>query len=156
MFYYWFILERSCHVVTTSNATVNHDSLRPIRRLFGVPKAAVAVDMEAIITSAGLVLRIAITQTINFSFVLGSVIPCVALIWLAYISNGQHTLALVLLNVAIGTNAVYLYGSLINHVDLSPKYAGVLIGIENTISQAISMFGPVFIQYVVTDLVSID
>lgn len=112
------------------------------------------MDMEAIITSAGLVSFENSDNPNNFTFVLGSVIPCVALVWLAYISKGQHTLALVLLNVAIGTNAVYLYGSLINHVDLSPKYAGVLISIENTISQAISMFGPVFIQHVVTDLVS--
>lgn len=51
--------------------------------------------------------------------------------------------------------AVFLYnGSYINHVDISPKYAGLMLGIENSISQMVGLTGPLFVQYVVTEPVS--
>lgn len=80
--------------------------------------------------------------------------PAVALVWLAFINSTQKTLAIVLLNVIIGM-AVFLYnGSYINHVDISPKYAGLMLGIENSISQMVGLTGPLFVQYVVTEPVS--
>ncbi|XP_048518579.1 putative inorganic phosphate cotransporter [Dendroctonus ponderosae] len=83
----------------------------------------------------------------------GSYIPMLVLIWLGFLTKQQTTLAVILLNIQ-AISAVKLFGSLINHVDLSPRYTGVLMGLENTLGQVIAMFAPIFNQLMVADLVS--
>lgn len=84
----------------------------------------------------------------------GSYIPSLALVWLAFVSSEQRILAIALLYVYSGIDAVLIFGSLVNHVDISPRYAGVLMSIENTIAQCLAMFAPLVTQYVVSDSVS--
>lgn len=84
----------------------------------------------------------------------GSYIPSLALVWLAFVSSDQRILAIALLYIYSGVDAVLIFGSLVNHVDISPRYAGVLMSIENTIAQCLAMFAPLFTQYVVSDSVS--
>ncbi|KAL1512571.1 hypothetical protein ABEB36_002145 [Hypothenemus hampei] len=87
--------------------------------------------------------------------VLGSLVPAATLVWLAFIDQTQTTLIIVLLNVTIGLTVFLYNGSYINHVDISPKYAGLMLGIENSISQMVGLTGPIFVQYTVTDLSNI-
>ncbi|ERL85800.1 hypothetical protein D910_03215 [Dendroctonus ponderosae] len=76
------------------------------------------------------------------------------LIWLGFLTKQQTTLAVILLNIQ-AISAVKLFGSLINHVDLSPRYTGVLMGLENTLGQVIAMFAPIFNQLMVADLTDV-
>ncbi|ENN74419.1 hypothetical protein YQE_09003, partial [Dendroctonus ponderosae] len=84
----------------------------------------------------------------------GSYIPMLVLIWLGFLTKQQTTLAVILLNIQ-AISAVKLFGSLINHVDLSPRYGGVLMGLENTLGQVIAMFAPIFNQLMVADLTDV-
>lgn len=84
----------------------------------------------------------------------GSLVPAATLVWLAFISKSQATLIIILLNVIIGLTVFLYNGSYINHVDISPKYAGLMLGMENSISQMVGLTGPIFVQYMVPDLVS--
>ncbi|KAH1001597.1 hypothetical protein HUJ04_005593 [Dendroctonus ponderosae] len=84
--------------------------------------------------------------------VLGSLVPAATLVWLAFISKSQATLIIILLNVIIGLTVFLYNGSYINHVDISPKYAGLMLGMENSISQMVGLTGPIFVQYMVPDL----
>ncbi|XP_030760226.1 vesicular glutamate transporter 1-like isoform X2 [Sitophilus oryzae] len=87
---------------------------------------------------------------------LGAILPSVVLIGLAYTSKSEVVLGVILLNVIIGLNSLLLYASQINHVDLAPKYAGTLVGIENSCSMGVAMTGPIFVQYFVTELTDIN
>uniref|UniRef100_A0A1B0GCE9 Uncharacterized protein n=1 Tax=Glossina morsitans morsitans TaxID=37546 RepID=A0A1B0GCE9_GLOMM len=51
-------------------------------------------------------------------------------------------LSVVLLTVTIGFNAASFCGYLINHMDLSPNFAGPLMGITNGISSPLAIFAP--------------
>ncbi|ERL96105.1 hypothetical protein D910_01045, partial [Dendroctonus ponderosae] len=82
----------------------------------------------------------------------GSLVPAATLVWLAFISKSQATLIIILLNVIIGLTVFLYNGSYINHVDISPKYAGLMLGMENSISQMVGLTGPIFVQYMVPDL----
>ncbi|XP_066254763.1 putative inorganic phosphate cotransporter [Euwallacea similis] len=84
--------------------------------------------------------------------VFASLVPAATLIWLAFVNKTQTTLVIILLNVIIGLSVFLYNGSYINHVDISPKYAGLMLGMENGISQMVGLTGPIFVQYVVTDL----
>ncbi|XP_060518437.1 putative inorganic phosphate cotransporter [Cylas formicarius] len=95
---------------------------------------------------------VTLTQSRKLAQILGSVIPSGLLIWLAFVAENQKTLAVCLMNISLGFLAVEQYGSLINHIDISPKYAGVLLSIENSISTVVSLSAPLFVQYFVTDL----
>lgn len=86
-------------------------------------------------------------------FFAGSIVPSATLVWLAFIDKSQTTLVIVLLNVIIGLTVFLYNASYISHVDISPRYAGLMLGIENSISQMVGLTGPIFVQYVVTDLV---
>ncbi|KAL9917688.1 major Facilitator Superfamily Transporter 12 isoform 3-T3 [Glossina fuscipes fuscipes] len=73
---------------------------------------------------------------------IGQWIPMMCLIALSYINQTAITLSVVLLTVAIGFNAASFCGYLVNHMDLSPNFAGPLMGITNGISNLLSIFAP--------------
>uniref|UniRef100_A0A1B0G5S7 Inorganic phosphate cotransporter n=1 Tax=Glossina morsitans morsitans TaxID=37546 RepID=A0A1B0G5S7_GLOMM len=73
---------------------------------------------------------------------IGQWIPMMCLIALGYINQTAITLPVVLLTVAIGFNAASFCGYLVNHMDLSPNFAGPLMGITNGISNLLSIFAP--------------
>ncbi|KAH1015762.1 hypothetical protein HUJ04_007097 [Dendroctonus ponderosae] len=69
---------------------------------------------------------------------------------LAYVSS-TRTFAVVLLSLANIAYSATLVGYSVNHVDLSPRFAGILQGISNAISQAIAMFSPLIVHFLVKD-----
>lgn len=76
-----------------------------------------------------------------------------SLVGLGYVSKEQSTLAVVLLTVSVGINSSAFVGYLINHMDLSPNFAGTLMGLTNCASNIMSLLGPLFAGFIVTDAV---
>ncbi|XP_050301916.1 putative inorganic phosphate cotransporter isoform X2 [Anthonomus grandis grandis] len=84
--------------------------------------------------------------------IFGSLVPSAMLLWLAFIDKSQTKLVIVLLNIIVGLTVFLYNASYINHVDISPRYAGLMLGMENSISQMVGLTGPLFVQYIVTDM----
>lgn len=78
----------------------------------------------------------------------------IGLVILGFIEDTHLTIILYVFIVAIGctSNA----GFNINHMDLSPNYAGLLMGITNTVAASGGIVAPLFVGLVVDDQVQID
>lgn len=86
---------------------------------------------------------------------IGLGVPAIALIILGYIDKEQKGVVLFLLILAVGLNAAIYCGFNVNHIDLSPNHSGTLMGITNGISNIAGILGPLTVQFVVIDEVSI-
>ncbi|EDW02610.1 GH19795 [Drosophila grimshawi] len=80
---------------------------------------------------------------------IGQFIPMLLLVALGYVPQGRDTLAVVLLSLTVGTNAAIDLGFIINHIDLSPNFAGVLMGISNGFATLMSICGPLLVGIIV-------
>ncbi|RZB39599.1 inorganic phosphate cotransporter [Asbolus verrucosus] len=78
----------------------------------------------------------------------GLTIPAIALLCLSFVDSGQKDLAMVLLVIAVGFNAAIFSGFLVNHIDLSPNHAGILMGITNTVSNVFSIVAPLIVKVI--------
>ncbi|KAH8306921.1 hypothetical protein KR044_001082, partial [Drosophila immigrans] len=77
--------------------------------------------------------------------------PSALLIALGYVPKDNDSLAVVLLIFTVGISSASHVGFLINHIDLSPNYAGILMGICNGIANFMSLAAPLLVGIVVTD-----
>lgn len=68
----------------------------------------------------------------------------------------DRTIIAVVLIGATTAGAAVIGGHIINHLDLSPRYAAILSGISNGVGQLIAIFAPILVHFIVTDEVSID
>lgn len=59
--------------------------------------------------------------------------------------------AVTLLTIAVALNSGAYTGFLTNHLDLSPNFAGLLMGITNGFSNLTSILGPLVAGFIVTD-----
>lgn len=75
----------------------------------------------------------------------------VGLIVLGFIEDAQLTIIVYVFIVAIGCSSNA--GFNINHMDLSPNYAGLLMGITNTAAASGGIIAPLFVGLVVDDQV---
>ncbi|KAH8307259.1 hypothetical protein KR044_008639, partial [Drosophila immigrans] len=82
---------------------------------------------------------------------IGQFIPMVLLIALGYVAPGQDVLAVFILSLTVGISAAAQLGFMINHIDLSPNFAGVLMGISNGIANVMSIIGPLLVGVIVTN-----
>ncbi|XP_001360310.3 putative inorganic phosphate cotransporter isoform X1 [Drosophila pseudoobscura] len=82
---------------------------------------------------------------------IGTWIPMVTLIGLGYTGADQGTLAVVLLCFTVGTNGATYLGFNMNHIDLSPNFAGILMGITNCVGNIMSIIAPLVVGVIVTD-----
>ena len=78
----------------------------------------------------------------------GLIVPAIALVALAFVDSSQKDLALGLLVVAVGSNAAVYSGFNVNHIDLSPNHAGILMGITNGLSNIFSIIAPLAIKVI--------
>ncbi|XP_063242875.1 putative inorganic phosphate cotransporter isoform X2 [Bacillus rossius redtenbacheri] len=78
-------------------------------------------------------------------------IPGIALVGLGYVQKGNGALAVALLTIAMGVNSGTYVGFQVNHIDLSPNYAGTMMGITNCAANIMSILGPLFVGLVVKD-----
>lgn len=79
----------------------------------------------------------------------------VALIGLGYVQAEQHWLAVLLLCIAVGSNAATYLGFQANHIDLAPNYAGTLMGITNCVANIVSIIAPLAVGFVVQEEVGL-
>ncbi|KAH1015757.1 putative inorganic phosphate cotransporter [Dendroctonus ponderosae] len=93
-------------------------------------------------------------QTRKLMNTIGSFGPALALSVLGFIPNPESNVGIIegVLIIAVGINAAIWCGFQVNHVDLSPKFSGVLMGIANGSSSIFSILAPNFVQLYVTDL----
>jgi len=87
---------------------------------------------------------------------LGLWLPMLALIGLACITNKGASANLVvgLLTLAVATNAASYLGFHVNHMDLSPNFAGTLMGITNCAANVMSILAPLIVGLIVKNEVS--
>lgn len=86
---------------------------------------------------------------------LGTWCPMVFILILSYTAD-HAIVSIVLLTLAVGTNCGVNIGYLVNHLDLSPNFVGYLMGITTCASNLMSILGPIFVGWVVTDEVSVQ
>ncbi|XP_054014708.1 putative inorganic phosphate cotransporter [Hylaeus anthracinus] len=77
--------------------------------------------------------------------------PAVALIGLAAMPEHNTNVAVAILVIAVGLNAGSLCGFQINHIDLSPNFAGTMMSITNCIASVIAIIAPLVCGEIVTD-----
>ncbi|XP_014485432.1 PREDICTED: putative inorganic phosphate cotransporter isoform X2 [Dinoponera quadriceps] len=75
--------------------------------------------------------------------------PAIALACMSIVPKNDSTSALVLLIVAVGLNAGSLCGFQVNHIDLSPNYAGTMISITNCLASVIAIIVPLICDQVI-------
>lgn len=79
--------------------------------------------------------------------------PAIALICLAAMSVQDHKVAVIILVIAVGLNAGSLCGFQINHIDLSPNFAGRMMSITNCIASVVAIIAPMVCGLIVTQKV---
>ncbi|KAI0229659.1 Sialin [Lamellibrachia satsuma] len=77
-----------------------------------------------------------IFQTIGF------MIPAVMVVALGYMKSSQVTMAIVFLTIGVGFTGISRSGYAVNHVDIAPRYAGILMGISNTVATIPGVVSP--------------
>lgn len=76
---------------------------------------------------------------------IGLFVPAIAMVSLSFVGEDQRNLAVFLLVLAVGANACIFSGYNVNHIDLSPKYSGTLMGLTNGCSNVMSITAPLAI-----------
>ncbi|XP_030377794.1 putative inorganic phosphate cotransporter isoform X2 [Scaptodrosophila lebanonensis] len=82
---------------------------------------------------------------------IGTWIPMISLVCLGYVNSDQTNLAVALLTITVGINAATYLGFQMNHIDLSPNFAGILMGITNGVANIMSIIAPLIVGFIVTD-----
>ncbi|XP_031831623.1 putative inorganic phosphate cotransporter [Nomia melanderi] len=82
---------------------------------------------------------------------IGEWVPAIALIGLGYIDKDHPEIAVAVLVIAVASNIAVYCGHNVNHMDLSPNFAGTLMGITNTGANICSLLAPLVASVVVTD-----
>ncbi|XP_071644120.1 putative inorganic phosphate cotransporter isoform X1 [Temnothorax longispinosus] len=77
--------------------------------------------------------------------------PAIALACMSVVPTDGYIWAIVILVLAVSLNAGGLSGFLINHIDLSPNFAGTMVSITNTFATVISIIAPLICAIIVTD-----
>ncbi|XP_017297933.1 putative inorganic phosphate cotransporter [Diaphorina citri] len=78
-----------------------------------------------------------------------------ALVGLSFVGDNLVG-AITCLTLAIAINAGTYTGFLSNHLDLSPNFAGTLMGFTNGCANIASILGPLFVGFIVTDNTSVS
>ncbi|XP_072175846.1 sialin-like [Diadema setosum] len=95
------------------------------------------------------------TQTRKLFTTLGLVLPAVFLVITGYIGC-DHVLAVAFLALAVGMGGLAMSGFNVNHLDIAPAYAGVLMGITNTVGTVPGILGPSIVGLFVVNQYSIS
>ncbi|XP_033217679.1 putative inorganic phosphate cotransporter [Belonocnema kinseyi] len=79
--------------------------------------------------------------------------PGLALLSLCFVptNNGNQILPVMILVISVGLNAGALCGFQINHIDLSPNYAGTMMSITNCIASVVAILAPLIVGEIVYD-----
>lgn len=86
---------------------------------------------------------------------IGHWIPAACFVGLGFVTKEHSEIVVALLVVCVGVNSGIIAGFHINHLDISPNFAGTLMGMTNTLANLVSICAPLYVGYIVTDNVSI-
>lgn len=82
---------------------------------------------------------------------IGMWVPMLGLLVLGYMGKEKETLVIGLLILIVGLKSACYLGFQMNHIDLSPNFAGTLMGMTNGTSHVFSVLAPVTVGFVVSD-----
>lgn len=87
-----------------------------------------------------------IGATRNVFNTIGFFVPAAALAAIGFLEPEQKTWAVVMLMISVGVSSFTYSSYMVNHIDLSPKYAGSLMGITNGPGMFFSIVAPLAIS----------
>ncbi|CAG9786479.1 unnamed protein product [Diatraea saccharalis] len=93
---------------------------------------------------------LSITACRKISNSIGQWGPALALIGLSY-APADTAIAVAILTAVVGLNAGHYTGYMLVHIDMSPNFAGPLMGITNCIANIISMIAPLIAGAILVD-----
>ncbi|XP_053962207.1 putative inorganic phosphate cotransporter isoform X2 [Anastrepha ludens] len=82
---------------------------------------------------------------------IGQYIPMACLIGVSYMTSEERIEAITLLTIGVGFNAAATCGYLVNHMDLSPNFAGPMMSISNGVANLSSIFAPLVVGAIVVN-----
>ncbi|KAJ0176883.1 hypothetical protein K1T71_008062 [Dendrolimus kikuchii] len=94
---------------------------------------------------------LSVTATRKLSNSIGLYGPAIALIGLSYTPAGNVLAAVLILTVVVGLNVGHITGLMLVHLDMSPNFAGTLLGITNCAANIISIIAPLVAGVVIKD-----
>ncbi|XP_071133211.1 sialin-like [Mytilus edulis] len=71
--------------------------------------------------------------------------PASMLIGLGYVDCSQTALAIVLVILAVSSAGFQYSGWVVNHIDIAPSYAGILLGISNSLASTTGIISPIIV-----------
>lgn len=77
--------------------------------------------------------------------------PAVALAFMSLVPTDDYIWAIVIFTIAVGLNAGSLCGYQINHIDLSPNFAGTMMSVTNCVATITAIIAPLIVGIIVTD-----
>lgn len=86
--------------------------------------------------------------------VIGTFGQALCLIWLGFLRSSQSTLSIVVLAIGNSLSTFVLVGCNVNHLDLSPRFSGIIFGFTNAAGMGVSIIGPLTANWIVSDLAS--
>ncbi|XP_008559447.1 putative inorganic phosphate cotransporter [Microplitis demolitor] len=82
---------------------------------------------------------------------IGECIPALALIGLSFITSEHRNVAVGVLIMSVAFNVAVFSGHQMNHMDLSPNFAGTLMGITNAAANICGIMAPLIYGVIVSD-----
>lgn len=80
--------------------------------------------------------------------------PALALILLPFLK--EEVVAVTVLTISVGLDGFTYCGYICNHMDLSPNFAGSLMGMTNSLANILSILGPTTVGFILTDTEDMD
>lgn len=77
----------------------------------------------------------------------GFLIPAFLLVSTSYVGCDNTSLAVVLFTLALGVQSFNSTSYSVNHLDIAPRFAGILVGITNSFGTVPGIVGPYIIGY---------
>jgi len=90
------------------------------------------------------------TLCCNFHFV-GFCIPALFLVLCGVYGTTIKT-AITFLSLSVGLSGFSIAGFNVNHLDIAPKYAGILMGISNTVATIPGLVGPQLAKFIAKEV----
>ncbi|XP_033640468.1 sialin-like [Asterias rubens] len=91
------------------------------------------------------------TTTRKIFTALGLTLPGTFLVFTSYVGC-DHTIAMTLLTLSVTSSGLNGSGISVNHLDIAPKYAGLLMGISNMVGSIPGFLGPVVAGVLTEDM----
>lgn len=85
---------------------------------------------------------------------IGQYAPAIALIAASY-TGCNATLTVVIITVGVGLNGAIYSGFKVNHLDVSPRFAGILMSFTNCIANLAGLLAPITVGEVIYKSVSL-